>query len=260
MISKIDQYNLDGYVVIRNWLNPNYRQAILDSIYEVFQTQVSRHSISNKTLAESLFTLFKCYPQVVKNCGKAIQNLPLVHKLGVDDRLLYLLTDYGLKNPCIATKPVIFFHNQKLSDKKLEKATEMHQDAGSICGSLNGMIVLLALTDYSLEIVEKSHLKGIQWTECKDSFAKVDNKEKTTIIELEPGDMLLFNQFLVHGSTSRTSNDIKFALNYRYNDLNDESWINRGYPNPYIYKPQPANEDYPHSLEVEMYFRELIDD
>jgi phytanoyl-CoA hydroxylase len=47
----------------------------------------------------------------------------------------------------------------------------------------------------------------------------------------------IFNSFLVHKSGNNITNDIRWSCHMRYNDLEDKSFKDRGYPNPYIYKP-----------------------
>ena len=54
---------------------------------------------------------------------------------------------------------------------------------------------------------------------------------------MKQGDIILFNSFLVHKSGNNITDSIRWSCHMRYNDVSEKSFIERGYPHAYIYKP-----------------------
>ena len=57
-------------------------------------------------------------------------------------------------------------------------------------------------------------------------------------VTLNKGDILIFSSFLVHKSGELTNDEIRWSCHFRYNNLNEVDFIERGYPSPYQYIPQ----------------------
>ena len=57
-------------------------------------------------------------------------------------------------------------------------------------------------------------------------------------IAAEPGDIVVFSMFLVHRTGAAQGDGVRWAVSFRYNNLDEPSFIERDYPNPYIYKPR----------------------
>jgi phytanoyl-CoA hydroxylase len=56
-------------------------------------------------------------------------------------------------------------------------------------------------------------------------------------IEMERGDTLLFSAFLVHRSGTNRTESIPWSAQFRFNNLAKPTFIRRGYPHAFIYKP-----------------------
>ena len=114
-------------------------------------------------------------------------------------------------------------------------------------GSLNSMVVWVPLVDIpknlgALEIIPGSHLDGLHACVTDDQHMKmapgeVDDDDFVSV-ETELGDALFFSSFLVHRSGNNTTNNIRWSCHFRYNDLAEQSFIDRGYPYSFLYKPQ----------------------
>lgn len=114
-------------------------------------------------------------------------------------------------------------------------------------GSLDAVVVWIPLLDIdaplgALEIVPESHKRGLLAPELINGFGKVDQfkDEDFMPVEVELGDALFFNAFLVHRSGINETQSIRWACHFRYNNLAEETFVERGYPHPYIYRPQEA--------------------
>ena len=113
-------------------------------------------------------------------------------------------------------------------------------------GSLNAVVIWIPLIDINkdlgaLEIMPGSHLRGLRTDHIENGFGmvKLDENEETklTSIEVKTGDILLFSSFLIHQSGNNITDKPRWSCHFRYNDLNDSSFIKRKYAHPYIYKP-----------------------
>ena len=104
---------------------------------------------------------------------------------------------------------------------------EIHQDSHYFQGSMNSVIIWLPFQDIDskigpLEVVNGSHKNG-----SISDQGKSINDSKFTSITMKLGDALVFSQFLVHRSGKNRSDDIRFSLQLRINDLEDDEWAKR---------------------------------
>ena len=61
--------------------------------------------------------------------------------------------------------------------------------------------------------------------------------EEDLLRELEVGDIAIISTFLVHKSGDILDDSIRWSCHFRYTNMLDQDFIDRGFPNPYIYKP-----------------------
>ena len=111
-------------------------------------------------------------------------------------------------------------------------------------GSLDSVVVWIPLTAIgkslgALEIVPGSQRRGLLTSKVEDGFGLVDafRDDEFVPVETEVGDALFFSSFLVHRSGNNVTSSIRWSCHFRYNNLDEETFIRRGYPHPYIYKP-----------------------
>ena len=82
-----------------------------------------------------------------------------------------------------------------------------------------------------LQVVPDSHLLGPLETENFGNIPVLKQKDWTfTEIEMDLGDVLVFHNLTVHKSGNNISEMIRLTAHFRYNDLQEKSYINRGYP------------------------------
>ena len=134
-------------------------------------------------------------------------------------------------------------------------------------GSLDSMVIWLPLVPIdqalgALEVIFGTHLKGLICDQVEDGFGRVDNLVGLggfEPIECGPGDILVFSSFLVHQSGTNVKDEVRWSCHFRYNNLDERSFIARGFPHPYIYRPQDEllHEGFPSPEEVHRVFDEL---
>ena len=239
----------------------------------VFERQIAGRGVAadapptGRQLEQALFRFFRDDVGRFANCGKQIQHLVSLHRLSLDARILDLLRGLGLAFPNISTRPVLYFNSRHLATKEVYWRVFAHQDWRSMQGSLNSVVVWVPLHDINrslgaLEVVPESHRLGLLTTEVVERFGKVDQFADTDFqsIEVEQGDLLVFSSFLVHRSGTNSTDSIRWSCHFRYNDLADATFIERGYPHAYVYHPvdELLTPGFPQVADVRRLFEDSI--
>jgi ectoine hydroxylase-related dioxygenase (phytanoyl-CoA dioxygenase family) len=99
-----------------------------------------------------------------------------------------------------------------------------HQDYPFNNGSLNSLVIWIPLQktekkEGCLMVAPGSHKKKKIFKTDKNLIIKDDSKFKFIDIPCELGECLIFSQFLVHRSGINTSDNIRFSVQLRVNDL-----------------------------------------
>jgi len=112
----------------------------------------------------------------------------------------------------------------------------------------------------ALEVIPGSHLWGLITNHIEHGFGMVklsdDDEKKFTALEVKQGDALIFSSFLVHRSGNNITDSPRWSCHFRYNDAKEQSFIERAYAHPYIYKPQEEliTPDFPQIQHLEKIF------
>jgi Phytanoyl-CoA dioxygenase (PhyH) len=265
------QFKEKGSVLARGFFQKEEVERVRSDAKKVFLTQLLRHSIlTSNTPTETefeaaLFDYFKTHLQEFINCGKQIQHLVSLHRLSLDERIEQTLREeFGFQFANISTRPVLYFNSRFLAKEEVYWRVFPHQDWRSMQGSLDSIVIWVPLADVNaklgaLEVVPGSHKLGLLTSEVVNSYGKVDRFHDGDFVSLEAsqGDVLFFSSFLVHRSGVNTTNSIRWSCHFRYNNLCEESFIERGYPHPYLYKPQDEliTADFPDQERLARLFR-----
>lgn len=179
------------------------------------------------------------------NCGKTCQHLISLHRLSLRETIIAQLVALGVERPSICTRPVLYFNSRHLAKSEVYYKSPPHQDWRSMQGSLNALVVWVPLADVShelgaLEIIPRSHLGGLQESHEDEWYRHIEGlrDDQYQPIEMEAGDALFFSAFLVHRSGNNVTDSIRWSCHFRYNDLEEPTFVSRKYPNPYTYAPQ----------------------
>jgi hypothetical protein len=194
------------------------------------------------------------------NCGKTCQHLISLHRLSLRENIVRQLAELGVRRPNICTRPVLYFNSRHLAKSEAYYKSPPHQDWRSMQGSLNAIVIWVPLADVhkelgALEVIPGSHLWGLleshedEWYRCIEGLGD----EQYQSIEVNAGDVLFFSSFVVHRSGNNVTDSIRWSCHFRYNDLEEPTFISRKYPNPYSYAPQQdlVTKDFPHVEDVQ---------
>ncbi len=249
-----DAYRENGVILLKGFFAKGEIEAVHADARHVFGLQMVERGIlrtedvSDEEFESGMFELFARDVAAIANCGKQAQHLISLHRLSLDSRILEALRAFGLYFPIISTRPVLYFNSPRLATKEVYWRVPLHQDWRSMQGSLDSVFVWIPLVDIdralgALEIIPGSHRRGLLPAGAADSsFAEVQKTEtdvgSLTPVEVEKGDALFCSTFLLHQSGTNATRTVRWSCHFRYNNLHERTFIERGFPHPYVYAPR----------------------
>ena len=232
----------EGYVILKNFFDKEYIQTLRQKAEDIFKIQF-KHFNYNDEFQGNMIRLFNEHESIFINCGKIIQTgLLELYKLPLEGKLINEIKNLGLEFPNLCTRPVLYFNHPKLAKEEVYYKTPPHQDWPSMESSMDSVVVWIPLVDVnkengSLIIYPNTHKLGILPFKTNGGFAKVETVGEGIQTELEMGDIVIFSTLLIHKSGDILNDTIRWSCHYRYTNMLDSDFIERGFPNPYIYKP-----------------------
>jgi phytanoyl-CoA hydroxylase len=239
-----------GAILLEGFFSKDEIERVRMDAKQVFAAQLRRRGllgsgdVPEATFESALFEYFEQYFDDFVNCGKQIQHLVSLHRLSLDARIMEVLEELGIGFPNINTRPVLYFNNPRLAKEEVYWRVFAHQDWRSMQGSLDGVVVWVPLADTdvalgAIEVVPGSHRLGLMTKEVVSGFGHVEGFTDNDFVpvEVEQGDALIFSAFLVHRSGTNVTDSIRWSCHFRYNNLAEETFIARGYPHSFMYKP-----------------------
>jgi hypothetical protein len=248
----VERYRRDGYLVLKKQIPLAALKACLEEVCAVFNGMARQWSPSTPeahdltSLTRVMTAIFECDPALFMAAGKLAQHTIALHRLGCDEAMLGPLREAGLQMPAISTRPVIFIIHDALKVPGGYHKSPPHQDWRSMQGSLDSAVVWVPFADvapggHALEVLPGSHLCGLLPTDDDVFGHRVDEAflpdRPFAPLQLELGDAVLFSSFTVHRTGEAGGEVARLAASYRYNNVLEPSFVERGYPNPYIYRP-----------------------
>lgn len=269
--SQLEFYRSHGYLHIPKFFEKSKIDSIFQEITSVFSLIAKPHhregdKINLEVLEQQLFRMFNSTSgqEKIINVGKQVQHLMSLWQLSTSEEILRLLTSIGIERPNIAVRPCVFFNSRHLDNTGYYWRLGSHQDWRSSQGSLNSVTIWFPYVDVdvelgALEILPKSHLKGLLPSKKSEYYSEIESSSITETnfipVEMKRGDLLIFSSFLVHRSGTNTSQKVRWSSQLRYNDLNEPTFQNRDFPLPYVYKPfAELTSNPPTQDEIERYF------
>jgi phytanoyl-CoA hydroxylase len=270
MTLNLSDYKERGFILAKGFFTQGEIDRIREQAREVFAIQIARLGIADAAplddaaFERAMVTLFEEHLDVFVNCGKQVQHLISLHKLSLDDRVLNALSELGLAFPNVSTRPVLYFNSPLLAKKEVYWRLSPHQDWRSMQGSLDAVVVWVPLIDIgrplgALEVIPGSHKWGLMAAEMLDGYGNMTTppeQSQFVPIEVQKGDALFFSALLVHQSGTNSTTSIRWSCHFRYNNLRDASFAGRGFPHPYLYKPQEEliTPDFPEAADIAKVF------
>lgn len=237
-------YKKYGFLIVKNLFDKQIIENILNQAQNIYKTQmfnlkiIDTLEINNQIFEEQIKILFENHFNIFLNCGKQCQHIIDLWKLSIDNKILDIVKFLGVKTPIVSTRPVLFSKND------INHTIPAHQDWASMQGSINSIVCWTPLIDINqnlgaIALVPKSHREGLLSYEKQNSFGLVDKFKDDDFLsfDVKQGDALFFSSFLVHKSGNNITKNIRWSCHFRYNDLDERTFQENGYPHAYIYKP-----------------------
>ena len=249
----ISEYKRQGFVLCRGLFRAEEVAQVHSEAQEIFAAEMRQKGllpdghVSDHEFHTGMFRLFKLDIQAFRNCGKQVHHLISLYRLGVDERVVATVKELGISFPNIGMRPIIFFNHPRLATEEHHWRLPLHQDWRTTQGSLDSATIWLPLVDIdkrlgALEIVPGSHRWGLLpggRVDREDYVQPKVEEERLLSVEMRRGDALFFSTFLLHRSGTNVTESLRWSCQFRYNNLVDVSFIQRGYPHPFTYKPEP---------------------
>ena len=244
--------NRDGYVVARSVLPAAAVETVLSECRGVLRLQAERHRIAGAAkegpdFDSVLADLFRASMGSYLAAAKLTQYLPSLHRLGADGPVLDLVRALGIDRPVISTRPVVHIVSEDLKVPGGYHRTPPHQDWRSVQGSVDALVAWVPLVPVdarsnALEVAPGSHRLGLLPTVPHPFGTSVSDPriadDAFVPIDVKPGDVVVFSMLLVHRTAPAGQPGVRWAVSYRYNNLDEPSFIARDFPNPYVYRPK----------------------
>ena len=239
------QLQEEGLIILPGFFDPALIGQIQTAAKAVFDIQFKRFGITGDYLSQ-MQSLFENHLEEFIACGKMIQSgLIELYQLAVNPELMSLFKDLGLSHPLMCTRPVLFFNHPLLAKSEHFYKTPLHQDWTSMLASDDSVVVWLPLMDLDIAhgpviFYPGSHKLGPLTDRLENGFAEVDF-DRTSYPRVQKamklGDIAIFSTLLVHESGVITNDEIRWSCHFRYTNMEDPTFIENGFPHPYIYKP-----------------------
>ena len=243
-----------GYFIYKNFFDKNIIDNIINDIIQILKKYLDNKNINYNIKLESIDLIYDMLDNLYKidkelyfsftRQNGILSNLYNIKKLFSNEKVQEIYNDLNFKNISIPVTPQINLYCNFAVDKDYRNGKiglDAHQDWPQTRGSLNNFIIWIAFTNINknnapILYVENSNKEGFIDGNCNSHNIVIDKYEETdyTPIELNKGDAIIFNGWLVHKTSEFLDNEkIRFAVAIRVNDLDDKYFIENLYHTSY---------------------------
>jgi ectoine hydroxylase-related dioxygenase (phytanoyl-CoA dioxygenase family) len=197
---------------------------------------------SKGKLFDDLVELYRTDEVAYLATVRVFSRLLAVQKLCLDERILGAIGNLGMRDLTVPTSPVIHLLGRNLRIAGGYFGQPPHQDWPSMQGSLNAVVAWIPLVDidmklFPIEVCPGSHrfgmLKGRVEEHHYEIIDRVFADSEFVPLETKAGDLVLMSSFLVHRSSTNGDDRVRISCSLRYEDLEEETYAERGYPTAY---------------------------
>jgi phytanoyl-CoA hydroxylase len=267
----------DGFVVVRGVLDPAELSAINAEMGELFILQLRRLGLpvdggrSREAFQANAARLLACDVETYISTARLTQMSPAAHRLMASEPIINLVRDLGVGFPVVSTRLSNHIMSEVLRIPGGYHKSPPHQDWRSMQGSLDAIVLwvpttLVTESSYPLEVVPRSHLLGLLDTVEHIMTPTVSDPRITEDsfqpLAVQPGDVVAFSSFLVHRTGERGDGLVRIAFSTRFNNAEEPTYVQRGYPTPYkySYRTDLMTPDFPQPGDIARIFPDAAGD
>jgi ectoine hydroxylase-related dioxygenase (phytanoyl-CoA dioxygenase family) len=236
-------------LIVKNLFDKDTIQNVTSQAQNIYKHQmislnmIDTLEVDNNVFEKNMKILFNEHNKIFFNCAKHCQHMIDLWRLSLHDKIINLIQSLGVENPIISTRPILFSNSKHISKADIFHTVPPHQDWATMQGSINSIVCWLPLIDSTQDLgciafVPESHKLGLLMEKKEEGFGLVKkfDDEYFKSVDLNQGDALFFSSFLVHKSGNNITENIRWSTHFRYNDLNEKTFVENGYPHAFIYK------------------------
>lgn len=244
--SIISSYNKNGFYIAKGLIDKINILDVVDNLKRNFDNQLTLFNINTPDdIYESMKFLHEADIDVYKKTAGTLWRKMSVFNLTHHQKVQNFVKDnFGWSDIALPGGQVVHIQADSLKIPNGYFGVSAHQDFPSIQGSLDGLVIWIPLVDvdanrYPLEIIPGSHKKGILPSIKNDKSTweiKPESYKETDFIPAvcEVGDVIFMNYFTVHRSSQAGDDRLRFACSTRYDNPDEKTFIERGYPSAYV--------------------------
>ncbi|WP_339938519.1 phytanoyl-CoA dioxygenase family protein [Undibacterium luofuense] len=235
-----EQFEEQGFVILRQFLKPALFQEIKDEI-----NQVGRFIVDPRfdfdVYQPDLMT-----PKKQSQLYDRLHYLPCLSRLSGNPDLLQACRDLGIVQPVLMG--CCNMRYDRPDDAR--HLFDWHQDTIYLLGSVNAVTIWIPFGPVdehhgTIQVIPGSHHAGIH------PFKKISDKtvephrqflqrdlsfdgeitEPPVTVQAVPGDVIIFRQMLLHRSLPNLSDKVRWTAQVRVSDLCDPGYLEAGCPN-----------------------------
>jgi ectoine hydroxylase-related dioxygenase (phytanoyl-CoA dioxygenase family) len=236
-----EEFQTNGYLLLKNVTEVMPLIRLMQDEVRALGKQFMA-DYDDETSAEKIAAL---PPNRRKAFYHALRYLPSTTQLACSPLLLHISKQLKLMKPA-----VMHSYNLRMDmPNEPQFMFHWHQDITYLLGSKNSITYWVPLTPVnehrgSIELIEGSHRQGLvpfhytgegapplhKSMSPRDICLDVEPTDDAKMIKAEPGDIVVFSQFLLHRSTPNYSNQIRWASQVRHSDLGEADFQEAGFP------------------------------
>ena len=245
------RYRREGFIHAQQLLDAEAVAEALADAKGVFARLMATVGIpapvDDEAAFHEAFVIFgRAHPLLFGRAVAATSTLVSIRALGASAPMIGLVKALGLSSPCCPTPPICYFLTEGLAIPGDHHRAPAHQDWRYLQSSIDALTVWVPLVDVDaargvVELAPRTHRLGLlptrsQRHDLRIADGLVDDGAYTAPA-LRRGDALAFSCLTVHRSGVNASGRVRWAVAYRFANLDEPSFAARGMPNPYRFEP-----------------------
>ncbi|MEP6827288.1 MAG: phytanoyl-CoA dioxygenase family protein [Aestuariivirga sp.] len=234
-VERLNQsFDENGFVVLKNIIP----RPLVAAFIEGFKTLLAK-SLTSTPPDQGMVDLIEVLAKCIKNCTpEEYIGMLKVYVLSVatkqmmfsDDLIQAIAQIFGHSNISQIGNPVMHVVGDRLKLTERPIHAPFHQDWPALRSSKRTIVCWLpiigAVGDASLLLKPGSHKSGVFESNTLSNVFEVTQEVldtfETISFDLDVGDVILFDSFLLHGSVP-TQNE-RVAISFRFEDMNCPEW------------------------------------
>ena len=222
----VDQkYKKNGFLIFNTGLK-NTLSSIRKKIIKIFDNSSKMNGLKTIKNDKDIINFSNVNHKLWVAAYDQLRFLPEVLALSNEQTILKEIKKCGIKFPVVNAN-VLRADMPNIDPSVYSPFKIPHQDYKYYQGSQNAVILWLPLQNADLKIGPINIVKGSHKNGFISDGGDSINDTKFTPVPIKLGKALLFSHWLVHRSGKNRSNNIRFSLQFCFNDLNDKEWAKR---------------------------------